>query len=91
VLVDAFGIPLGCVAAANCHDSPLLGPTLERLGRFHQALGMGFGAGLPEWITVHLDAGYDSGRTRDLITELGCQTVISLRGTPLRAGARWVV
>ena len=35
LLVDGTGIPLGCVAApANCHDSPLLRPTLEELGRF---------------------------------------------------------
>ena len=40
VLVDGSGIPLGCVAApANCHDSPLLRPTLERLGRFETHLG----------------------------------------------------
>jgi transposase len=92
LLVDAAGIPLGCVSApANCHDSPLLRPTLEKLGRFEQALGRGFGVGLPEQITVHLDAGYDSGKTRDLIDELGCQAVISAKGTPLHTGARWVV
>jgi hypothetical protein len=27
---------------------------------------------LPDTITVHLDAGYDSAATRDLLTELGC-------------------
>jgi hypothetical protein len=88
VLVDAFGVPLGCVtAAANQHDSPLLRPTLETLGRFERH----FGVGLPEKITVHLDAGYDSRKTRDLIDELGCQAVISTKGTPLQAGHRWVV
>jgi transposase len=88
LLVDGAGIPLGCVAApANCHDSPLLRPTLERLGRFEVC----FGVGLPEQITVHLDAGYDSGKTRDLIAELGCQAVISAKGTPLQAGRRWPV
>ena len=47
LLVDGKGIPLGCVAAgANCHDSPLLAPTLDKLGRF--------GFDLPERITVHL-------------------------------------
>ena len=92
VLVDGSGIPLGCVAApANCHDSPLLRPTLERLGRFETHLGLGIGVGLPEQITVHLDAGYDSGKTRDLINELGCQAVISAKGTPLQAGRRWPV
>ena len=40
---------------------------------------------------MHLDAGYDSGKTRDLIAELGCQAVISPKGTPLQAGRRWPV
>ena len=42
-------------------------------------------------ITVHLDAGYDSGKTRDLLELLGCDWVISTKGEPLQAGARWVV
>lgn len=88
VLTDAAGIPLGAVAApANRHDSPLLRPTLERLGRFETR----FGVGLPDRITVHLDAGYDSRNTRDLLDEYGCQAVISTKGTPLQTGARWVV
>lgn len=63
VLVDGNGIPLGVVVAgANRHDSPLLRPTLERLRRFDD---------LPEKITVHLDAGYDSHLTRELLAELG--------------------
>jgi hypothetical protein len=40
---------------------------------------------------VHLDAGYDSKTTRDLLAELGCTGVISIKGFPLQAGARWVV
>jgi transposase len=88
VLTEATGIPLGCVAApANRPDSPLLRPTLEKLGRFDQGLG----CGLPDDITVHLDAGYDSAKTRDLLDELGCDAVISIKGFPLQAGARWVV
>ena len=84
LLVDGNGIPLGCVVAgANCHDSPLLAPTLEKLGRF--------GFDLPEKITVHLDAGYDSSKTRDLLHTLGCDWEISTKGTPLQAGARSVV
>jgi len=84
LLVEAGGIPLGCViAGANCHDSPLLAPTLEKLGRF--------GFDLPERITVHLDAGYDSKKTRDLLDTLGCNHVISKKGEPLQVGARWVV
>lgn len=84
LMVDASGIPIGCVVApANRNDSPLLAPTLAKLGRF--------GFDLPEQITVHLDAGYDSGKTRALLTELGCQWEISTKGEPLQAGGRWVV
>lgn len=84
VLTDGAGIPLGCVVApANRPDSPLLRPTLEKLSRF--------GWDLPEQITVHLDAGYDSAKSRDLLDELGCTAVISKKGFPLQAGARWVV
>lgn len=88
LMTDAAGIPIGCVvAAANRHDSPLLRPTLEHLARFDQGLGVG----LPDTITVHLDAGYDSTKTRGLLDELGCQAVISQKGFPLQAGARWVI
>jgi hypothetical protein len=37
---------------------------------------------------VHLDAGYDSTHTRDLLAKLGRQGVISKKGFPLQAGAR---
>lgn len=88
LMVEARGIPIGCViAGAHRNDSPLLRPTLEKLARFDQGLGFG----LPEDITVHLDAGYDSGKTRDLLAELGCAGVISTKGTPLQADQRWVV
>jgi len=40
---------------------------------------------------VHLDAGYDSTTTRELLTELGCRGVISKKGFPLQACRRWVV
>lgn len=84
LMVDGAGIPIGCVAAgANRHDSPLLAPTLEKLDRF--------GFDLPEQITVHLDAGYNSGKTRALLDMLGCDYEISTKGTPLQTGARWVV
>ena len=84
LMVDGAGIPIGCVVAgANLHDSPLLRPTLDKLGRF--------GFGLPEAITVHLDAGYDSKKTRSLLEELGCDGVISTKGEPLQVGGRWVV
>ena len=88
LLTEGTGIPLGCVAApANRPDSPLLRPTLEKLGRFDEGLGFG----LPDDITVHLDAGFDNSKTRDLLDELGCEGKISVKGFPLQAGARWVV
>lgn len=62
LLVDGEGIPSGCVAAgANCQNSPFLAPTLEKLSRF--------GFNLPERITVHLDASYDSGKIRNLLAK----------------------
>lgn len=84
VVTDGNGIPLGCVGApANRNDSPLLRPTLEKISRF--------GFHLPDRITVHLDAGYDSTKTRNLLTELGCDCDISTKGKPLQTGDRWVV
>jgi transposase len=83
LMVDGNGIPLGVVVAgANRHDSPLLRPTLELLRRFDD---------LPEKITVHLDAGYDSHLTRDLLAELGCDHQIATKGipAPIQASTRW--
>ena len=44
-------------------------------------------------MTAHLDAGYDSGVTRDLLTELGFAGQISRKGVPapIQVGKRWVV
>jgi len=65
-VVDGQGIPLGVVIAPeNRNDSPLLAPTLGKLARF--------GFDLPEQITVHLDTGYDSQKTRNLLDMLGCE------------------
>jgi len=83
VLVEGHGIPLGRVlAGAHRHDSPLLGPTLDHL----DALGP-----LPDDITVHLDAGYDSGKTRDTLTERGLHSEIARKGekAPIQATQRW--
>jgi transposase len=85
LLVEGYGIPLGRVLApANRHDSPLLAPTLDKLGEISP---------LPECITVHLDAGYDSQKTRD---ELGARDMtgeIAHKGdkAPIQAGQRWHV
>ncbi|WP_239452099.1 hypothetical protein [Frondihabitans sp. PAMC 28766] len=37
------------------------------------------------------DSTCDSGKTRELLSTLGCAWVISTKGTPLQTGARWVV
>lgn len=86
LLTDGGGIPLGCVIdGGNRHDSPLLRPTLERLGRF--------GFHLPDQMTVHLDSGYDSNKTRELLAELGCAGQISPKGmmVAINHTKRWVV
>ncbi|HEX6524852.1 MAG TPA: IS5 family transposase [Streptosporangiaceae bacterium] len=85
LLVEAAGIPLGRVLApANRHDSPLLAPTLDKLGE----LGP-----LPGDITVHLDAGYDSRKTRSELAERGMTGEIAHKGdnAPVQAGQRWHV
>jgi transposase len=85
VLVEGYGIPLGRVlAGAHRHDSPLLAPTLDQLGQL---------GALPEEITVHLDAGYDSGKTRDMLAARGLHAEIARKGekAPIQAGQRWHV
>jgi transposase len=84
-MVEGYGIPLDRVLApANRHDSPLLAPTLDKLGD----LGP-----LPDDITVHLDAGYDSKKTRDELAERGMTGEIARKGNkaPIQAGQRWHV
>jgi len=83
VLVEGCGIPLGRVlAGAQRHDSPLLDPTLDLLAD----LGP-----LPEEITVHLHAGYDSGKTRQTLTERGLRGQIAHKGekAPTQASRGW--
>jgi len=87
VATEDHGIPLGLAAAgAHRHDSPLLAPTLAAATR--QLAGL-----LPDQRTCHLDAGYDSRPTRQLLGELGFDSQIARRGTPapLQAGRRWPV
>jgi transposase len=84
-MADGYGIPLGRIlAGANRHDSPLLAPTLDRL----HDLGP-----LPDNITVHLDAGYDSEATRALLAERDLHGRIAHRGekAPIQASQRWHV
>ena len=86
VATDACGVPLGLVSdGANRHDSPLLGPTLN-------AARTQVGA-MPEDVNVNLDRGYDSAKSRALLTELGFTAEIARKGVPapIQAGKRWVV
>jgi transposase len=85
VASDGDGMPLGWVVApANTHDSPLLGPTLEILAELRP---------LPTQPTVHLDRGYDSGKTRTTLAERGLDGHIAHKGTPapIQASKRWPV
>jgi IS5 family transposase len=84
-MTDGYGIPLDRVLApANRHDSPLLAPTLDKLGE----LGP-----LPDQVRVHLDAGYDSQKTRDELAARGMTGEIARKGdtAPVQAGQRWHV
>ena len=47
----------------------------------------------PEEITVHLDAGYDSHKTRQTLTERGLRGQIAHKGekAPIQASQRWHV
>ena len=85
IVVDKVGIPLGVVAArANDHDSPLLAPTLDTLSRIGP---------LPPNVRVHLDAGYDSNKTRDELARRNLIGVIAHKGeaAPVQVGGRWPV
>jgi hypothetical protein len=86
VACDGDGIPLHLVAArANDHDSPLLEPTLAGI---RDMIGP-----LPDQPCMHLDRGYDSGKTRDLLEILGYDADIAVKGkpAPIQAGKRWPV
>ncbi len=85
ILVDGAGIPLGVIQApANRNNSPLLASTLDTLA--DRALP-------PGETTVHLDRGYDSGKTRTELDRRGLASCIAKVGkpAPLRATSRWVV
>jgi hypothetical protein len=84
---EGYGIPLGIASAgANRHDSPLLAPTLAAASAQLDQI-------LPGERTCHLDAGYDSTITRQLLDELGFAGQIARKGVPapIQAGTRWVV
>jgi len=86
VACDGDGIPLHLVAArANDHDSPLLEPTLTGIC---DMIGP-----LPDRPCMHLDRGYDSRKTRDLLEILGYDDEIAVKGipAPIQVGKRWPV
>jgi DDE family transposase len=82
---EAAGIPIGLLTApANRHDSPLLGPTLDAA---HAQTGHLW----PTKPTIHLDAGYDSQITRDLLKERELGHEITWKGfpEPIQNTQRW--
>jgi hypothetical protein len=81
VACDGAGIPLHL----NDHDSPPLGPTLAGIC---DMIGP-----LPDQPCVHLDRGYDSAKTRDLLEILGYDADIVVKGTPapIQAGKRCLI
>jgi Transposase DDE domain len=86
VACDGDGIPLHLVAArANDHDSPLLEPTLAGIC---DMIGP-----LPDRPCMHLDRGYASRKTRDLLQILGYDAEIAVKGVPapIQVGKRWPV
>ena len=89
VACEGGGLPLHLVVArANDHDSPLLEPTLAGIPDM-----LGPDCLLPDRPTMHLDRGYDSGKTRDLLEILGFEADIAVKGVPapIQAGRRWPV
>jgi hypothetical protein len=87
VATEGYGIPLGMASAgANRHDSPLLAPTLEAASAQLDQI-------LPAGRICHLDRGYDSTATRQVLDELGFGGQIARKGipAPIQAGTRWVV
>ncbi|GEL16326.1 hypothetical protein PA7_01630 [Pseudonocardia asaccharolytica DSM 44247 = NBRC 16224] len=88
VAADGGGIPRHLVAArANEHDSPLLEPTLagvcDMIGPLPQ--------GRDDLPNLHLDRGYESAKTHDLLHVLGFEPHIAAKGqpAPIQAGRRW--
>jgi IS5 family transposase len=82
---NANDIPLGAIAVpANRRDSSLLELTLDTLA------GLG---PLPDTMTVHLDRGYDSRRTRERLVTRGRHGELAANGTPapIAASRRWPV
>src|SRR4051812_34009872 len=69
---------------------PTLAGIVDMIGPLPQHHGAHGGDLYP---TVHLDRGYDSGKTRDLLEVLGFHGEIAVKGVPapLQVGRRWPV
>lgn len=84
-MTEPSGIPFHLVSSgANRHDAPLLAPALAELDVFGP---------LSTEVTVHLDRGYDSAKSRTLLVGVGLTGVIARKGipAPIQVGSRWVV
>jgi transposase len=85
LLVEGKGVPLDRVLApANRNDSLLLAATLDKLDEIGP---------LPGGVTVHLDAGHDSQKTRAELASRSMKGEIAHEGdkAPIQAGQRWHV
>jgi transposase len=85
LLVEGKGVPLDRVLApANRNDSLLLAATLDKLDEIGP---------LPGDVTVHLDAGHDSQKTRAELASRSMKGEIAHKGdkAPIQAGQRWHV
>jgi transposase len=85
LLVEGKGVPLDRVLApANRNDSLLLAATLDKLDEIGP---------LPGDVTVHLDAGHDSQKTRAELASRSMKGEIAHEGdkAPIQAGQRWHV
>jgi hypothetical protein len=81
IACDGEGIPLYVVAArANDHDSPLLEPTLAGIPDM-----LGPHCLLPQGPTMHLDRGYDSGRTEICWRSWATEPTSRSRASPPRS------
>ena len=85
LLVEGYGIPLGRGAGPG---EPARLPAAGTHAGQTRRIGP-----LPDDITIHLDAGYDSQKTRDELGERNMSGDIARKGgkAPIQAGQRWHV
>ena len=88
VVTDGRGIPLAPGRRRRRHQPARLTAVRTPMRQIPDMIGP-----LPDQPCVHLDRGYDSTPTRDLLDELGYVHEIARKGipAPIQAGKRWVV